>query len=215
MAVERVRKTDDRSAERLHESAERPADEWLRERPAGEWLRERLAGRLHEPDIRVLCERIHADRLLREELYEACFAPDNRLGANALWVFTHATAEDRQWLGGRRDALIDRVLAETDTTRRRLLLTLLERMPYRAAELRGDFIDFCLQTICRPDEPAGIRSLCIKLAYVQCRHYAALCGELSAALDVIGDLPLSPAVVSVRRRIRRQMERDARRLERL
>lgn len=199
--MEEVRKRDDRPAERLRESEGRRTDERLGER---------LAGRLHESDIRELCERIRLDRLLREELYETCFAPDNRSGANALWVFTHAGAEDRQWLGERRDALIDRVLVETDTTRRRLLLNLLERMPYGEAELRGDFIDFCLQAICRPGETAGIRCLCIKLAYAQCRHYAELRGELSAALDVIDDLPLSPAVVSARQRIRRQMERDAR-----
>ncbi len=186
-------------------------DRVVTERPqkAGR-LADRLAGRLHEADVRALCERIRFSSLLREELYETCFAPDDRMAANALWVFTHTAAEDRQWLGGRRDALIERVLVETDTTRRRLLLNLLERMSYGPAELRGDFVDFCLRTICRPDETAGVRSLCIKLAYAQCRHHAELRGELSAALEVIDDLPLSPAVASACRRIRRQMERDAR-----
>ncbi len=173
-------------------------------------LYERLAERLHEWDVHELCGRISGNELLREALYEAFFVPDNRVGGNALWVFTHLPAEDRRWLEERRDALIDRVLTETDTTRRRLLLNLLGRMTYRAEELRGDFVDFCLRGICRPDETAGVRTLCMKLAYAQCRHYPELCAELSAALEMLDDLPLSLAVTCARRRMLRQMARDGR-----
>ncbi len=173
-------------------------------------LYERLAERLHEWDLRELCGWISGNSLLREALYEAFFVPDNRVGSNALWVFTHLPAEDQRWLAERRDALIDSVLTETDTTRRRLLLNLLERMTFRAEELRGDFVDFCLRGICRTDEMAGVRTLCMKLAYAQCRHYPELCAELSVALEMLDDLPLPPAVTCARRRILRQMARDGR-----
>lgn len=168
-------------------------------------LYERLAVRLHGRDVRALCALVGGDSLLREALYEAFFVSDNCVGRNALWVFTHMPAEEIRWLGRRRDALIDRVLTESDTARRRLLLTLLERMSCRAEEVRGDFVDFCLRGICRPDETAGVRALCIKLAYAYCRHYPDLCGELAAALEMLDDLPLSPAVTCARRRVLRQM----------
>ena len=85
---------------------------------------------------------------------------------------------------------------EQDTTKLRLMLTLLLRQPYAEENIRTDFIDYCLMQLTDPKSPYAVRALCIKLAYEQMRYWPELLGELRQALDMISCEPLSPGLRS-------------------
>ena len=83
----------------------------------------------------------------------------------------------------RKDELINLAMTTPDTSLRRLLLTLLERMTFEADSIRTDFLDFCLDGMQSLSQPPGVQSLCMKLAYKQCRLYDELLDELKVTLE--------------------------------
>lgn len=131
-----------------------------------------LLNRLSQSDINELCALTkgeHNDNL-KEELYQLTLDADRRVATNALWVFTHFSAADNEWLYAKHNQLIDRCLKEKDATKLRLMLNLLLRQSYTEEDIRTDFIDFCLMKLTDPKSPYAIRAQCIKLAYEQMKH---------------------------------------------
>ena len=125
-----------------------------------------LAHRLSQSEIKQLCASTHGARnnRFKEELYQLTLDDDRRVAVNALWTFTHFAADDNVWLFAKHDQLIDRCLKEQDTTKLRLILTLLLRQPFHEETVRTDFIDFCLARLTDARAPYAIRAQCIKLA---------------------------------------------------
>lgn len=170
-------------------------------------LRERLAGRIHNEDIRELCLKAQGEKNdeQKERLYALTCDKDDKIAYNALWILTHFPASDIRWLYSRQQELIDRVMMEPHSGKKRLLLTLLERLPFEEQDLRADFIDFCLQRILSADETIGSKALCIKLAYKQCRYYDELKDELAVCLDMLSVDPMSPGIGTTRRNILKKL----------
>ena len=78
-----------------------------------------LSHRLSQYGIKDLCaltQGEHNDNL-KEELYQLTLDSDRRVATNALWVFTHFSAVDNEWLYAKHDQLIDRCLNEQDATK--------------------------------------------------------------------------------------------------
>lgn len=169
-------------------------------------LRERLMGKLGLGDVNGLCMRVDGDEGLAERLYELIDDEDDRVGYNALWVFTHLGPSWIGWLNERRNDLIDKVLGCGHVGKRRLLLTLLDRLPAAEGEFRGDYLDFCLAKMVST-EPYGVRALCMKLAYAQCRAFPELMSEFMMMLDMIEDGELSPGLRAAKRSIEREVGR--------
>ena len=69
---------------------------------------------------------------------------DRRTSVNALWVMTHLPETDAEWLLSLRDEMIDILLTETDTGKKRMLLQLLREQEYDADDIRTDFLDYCM-----------------------------------------------------------------------
>lgn len=162
-----------------------------------------LTHRLSQSEIMQLCaltQGEHNDNL-KEELYQLTLDADRRVAVNALWVFTHFAADDNVWLFAKHDQLIDRCLEEQDTTKLRLILTLLLRQPFREEAVRTDFIDFCLARLTDARAPYAIRAQCIKLAYEQMHHWPELLNELRQTLEMISCEPLSPGLRSAWRQV--------------
>lgn len=161
-------------------------------------LREKLTGRMAINDIRIIAsdDTISA----RESLYALMCDGDERVGYNALWVMTHFTPSANEWLAEKRDELINRLFACSHTGKKRLILTLLERLPARPEEIRTDYLDFCLANI-NSSEPYGIRALCMKQAYAQCRFYPELMQEFLAILEMSDQEALSPGLRCAKRNI--------------
>ena len=166
-----------------------------------------LLNRLSQSDINELCaltQGEHNDNL-KEELYQLTLDSDRRVATNALWVFTHFSAADNEWLYAKHNQLIDRCLKEKDATKLRLMLNLLQRQPYLEEDIRTDFIDFCLMKLTDPKSPYAIRAQCIKLAYEQMKHWPELLNELRQTLNMISCEPLSPGLRSAWRQVMKRL----------
>lgn len=175
-------------------------------------IRTRLAGRIYERDIRALCDTAVRDSRGRvtDALYELAGDSDDRVGYNALWALCHMPVSERSKLESRRQGLIDLLLNSSHTGRRRLLLALLEKMrPAVPDDLRGDYMDYCLSHI-NSNEPYGVRALCIKQAFAQCRHFPELLGELSAELEMMGLDTMPPGLAAARRNILKRIASELR-----
>ena len=166
-----------------------------------------LAHRLSQSEIKQLCaltQGEHNDNL-KEELYQLTLDADRRVAVNALWVFTHFAADDNVWLFAKHDQLIDRCLEEQDTTKLRIILTLLLRQPFHEEAVRTDFIDFCLARLTDARAPYAIRAQCIKLAYEQMRYWPELLDELRQTLEMISCEPLSPGLRSAWKQVMKKI----------
>lgn len=166
-----------------------------------------LTHRLSQSEIMQLCASTHGVRNnhLKEGLYQLTLDDDRRVAINALWAFTHFTADDNVWLFAKHDQLIERCLNEKDATKLRLMLNLLLSQPYTEEDTRTDFIDFCIARITDARAPYAIRTQCIKLAYEQMRHWPELLDELRQTLEMISCEPLSPGLRSAWRQVMRKM----------
>ena len=168
-----------------------------------------LTHRLSQSEIMQLCASTqgeHNDNL-KEELYQLTLDADRRVATNALWVFTHFSAVDNEWLYAKHDQLIDRCLKEKDTTTLRLMLNLLIRQPYTDEATSTDFIDFCLTRLADTKSPYAVRAQCIKLAYVQMRYWPELLNELCQTLEMISCEHLSPGLRSAWRQVMKRIQK--------
>ena len=68
-------------------------------------LRARLSERVHIEDIREILHFIQDDEQLREEVYQFIFDEDDIVSYQALWVCTHFSKEDVEWLSRRQNEL--------------------------------------------------------------------------------------------------------------
>ena len=166
-------------------------------------LRDVLSGRLSMGLIEKLSSEAGC-----EELYRLIDDENGHVSYNALWVITHWPEDKQAWLAERRDELIDRTIACQRPGKRRLLMTLIERMEFSPEDVRSDFIDFCLGKI-NSTEPYGIRSLAIKLSYAQCRFYPDLITELLGQLELLNLGDLSPALQCSRKNVLKKIKRQA------
>ena len=166
-----------------------------------------LTQRLSQSEIMQLCASTHGARNnhLKEKLYQLTLDDDRRVAVNALWTFTHFTADDNVWLFAKHDQLIDRCLNEKDATKLRLMLNLLLSQPYTEEDIRTDFIDFCLARLTDTRAPYAIRAQCIKLAYEQMRHWPELLDELLQTLNMISCEPLSPGLRSAWKQVMKKI----------
>ena len=70
-------------------------------------LRARLSERVHIEDIREVLHFIQDDERLREEIYQLIFDEDAIVSYQALWVCTHFSKADVEWLSRKQEELID------------------------------------------------------------------------------------------------------------
>ncbi|MDE7389081.1 MAG: hypothetical protein K2M97_07525 [Muribaculaceae bacterium] len=167
-------------------------------------LKEALRERLHIKEIKRISTLCQSDEL-KSELYQLVADADERVGYNALWIFTHLPRGHGQWLRNKRDELIDRLLSVTHIGQRRLLLTLLENQPLAETDVRSDYLDYCLSGI-NSCEPYATRALCLKQAYAQCRFYPELMRELMAEIELMDCGEMSPGLRSARKNILKKLQ---------
>jgi hypothetical protein len=133
----------------------------------------------------------------KEELFQLLFDEDKRTSDNAAWVMTHLPKTADVWLAERQNTLIDEVMRTTSTTKRRLIMNLLDRTPFESDSIRTDFLDFCFNIILS-DEPIGVKTLAIKLTYAQSKYYPELLEEFNTALQMMEPEVLPAALKHIR-----------------
>ena len=84
-------------------------------------LRARLSERVHIEDIREVLHFIQDDKRLREEIYQLIFDEDHIVSYRALWVCTHFSKADVEWLSQRQDELIDAAMTCPHSGKRRMI----------------------------------------------------------------------------------------------
>lgn len=151
-----------------------------------------LSGRISGSDARALAR---AD--LKDELFQLLFDEDKRTSDNAAWVMTHLPKTADTWLTERQSVLIEEAMRTESTSKRRLILNLLERTTFTADNIRTDFLDFCFNAMLS-DEPIGIKTLAIKLTYAQSIHYPDLLEEFNTALQMMEPEVLPAALKHIR-----------------
>ena len=151
-----------------------------------------LSGRISGGDARALAQ---AD--FKEELFQLLFDEDKRTSDNAAWVLTHLPKTEDAWLVERQNVLIDEAMRTESTTKRRLIMNLLDRTPFEADHIRTDFLDFCFSKMLS-DEPIGVKTLAIKLTYAQSVHYPELLEEFNTSLQMMEPEVLPAALKHIR-----------------
>lgn len=166
-----------------------------------------LSHRLSMDEIKDVCLLVQGEQKhsLKEQVFQLTLDNDRRVATNALWVFTHFSAADNEWLYAKHNQIIDRCLKEQNVTKLRLMLNLLLRQPYTEEDIRTDFIDFCLMRLTDPKSPYAVRALCIKLAYEQMRYWPELLNELRQTLEMISCEPLSPGLRSAWKQVMKKL----------
>ncbi len=179
---------------------------------------ELLAERIGKQEIGMVTGWAKESAANREQLYSLAISDNasgvssqdgqERVATNALWCLTHLRQHYPDWLQSKQDELIDHLLVEQRTDRKRMLLQLLREQSFSKETLRADFLDFCLGKINSECETYAIRAFCIYCAYNQCRHYPELVAELEQYLNLLSTQSLSPGLQCALRTVRRHLSRN-------
>ncbi len=170
-------------------------------------IAELLGGKVNLPDIRGIVNWVLEDERNLENLYKLTESSDNRQSVNALWSLSQLPESKAAWLQSLQNDLIDKLLTETNTSRKRLLLQLLRRQSYDKTTLRTDFIDYCFSKINSEHEPYAVRCFSIYCAFKMCRFYPELVAELEEYLDLLSIQSLSPGLQSALRTTQKNIKR--------
>ncbi|MFB5946736.1 hypothetical protein [Albibacterium profundi] len=169
-------------------------------------LKQRLSSRIHMTDIRSIIHYVQGSDERKQELYALLFDTDEKVVAYyAGWVMSHFPKKENEWLFDKQDELIDLAMDCRYDGLRRQVLTILYRQPMRRSE-RVDFLDFCMEAMFSSRQPLAVQSLGIKIAYEICRLIPELNQELKAALDLVDEEELSPAIRAAKRNVLKAMK---------
>lgn len=156
---------------------------------------------LRVEEIKTMAQEAHRDKARRDGLFATLFGSNGKEAINAAWALTHLPDTDNKYIDEHRDKLVQLALSTSEVPLRRLSMTLLQRLEWSIDDVRTDLLDFCLDHMMLPDEPYGVKALCMKLAYQQCRHYPELKAELRQALLLMEPAELGAGVKHTRGKI--------------
>lgn len=167
--------------------------------------RKKIAKRISFDDIMEVLYAVQHSDTEKEKLYRLIFDEDKKVVRNALWIMGHFSLGENEWLYVKHHELINEAMSVSDDAARRLLLTLLERQPFSASDIRTDFFDFCMKHAMMVSEPVSVKVLCLKLAFAMSVHFRELRDELRSELEIMSDELLAPSVRCCRRNLLKKM----------
>lgn len=162
-------------------------------------LKTKLSQPIGMPDIHEINILLHNNNKKKQELYECLFDTNDRIGYNAAWTMTHFSPSENVWLYDKQDELIDALFACEHPGKRRAILNLLYRQPFKNRP-RIDLLDYCLERIITKRELPAVQSLCMKLAYELCLLTPELLQELKTTLEMM-EYDLVPSIRATRKTI--------------
>lgn len=166
-----------------------------------------LSERIAMHDIRIIIQAIQADEKLKQEIYNLAFDDDGLVGFQAVWVLTHLSSKESNWLNAKHNELINKVLICEHGGKRRLFLTLIQKQP-QSNPPRVDFLNYCLEKMQSANELPGVRSLCMKIAYQLCLSAPELILELKTILNMM-ETDSSPALQATRKNILKTLKKES------
>ena len=153
-----------------------------------------------------MAQEAHRDKVCRDGLFSAMLCGEGKTASNAAWTLTHLPEADNKYIDEHREALVRLAVSTPEVPLRRLSMVLLQRLEWGIDDVRTDLLDFCLEHMLLPDEPYGVKALCMKLAYQQCRHYPELNEELRQSLLLMEPSELGTGVKHTRKKILDQIK---------
>lgn len=153
-----------------------------------------------------MAQEAHRDKACRDGLFSAMLCGEGKTASNAAWALTHLPEADNKYIDEHREALVRLAVSTPEVPLRRLSMLLLQRLEWGIDDVRTDLLDFCLEHMLLPDEPYGVKALCMKLAYQQCRHYPELKEELRQSLLLMEPSELGAGVKHTRKKILDQIK---------
>lgn len=156
---------------------------------------------MHIGEIKSVAMEAHRDAQRRDGLFHTMLTENGKEASNAAWALTHLPECDNGYIAEYREELVRVATTTSEVPLRRLSMVLLERLDWSVDDVRTDLLDFCLEHMLLPEEPYGVKALCMKLAYKQCRHYPELCGELKQSLLLMEPSELGTGVKHTRGKI--------------
>lgn len=163
-------------------------------------------------DIKAMAKRAHGDDAFREGLFEAMLGNEREEAVCAAWALTHLPKDDNLHIAAHRETLVQLATTTADISLRRITLTLLERLEWMvestddAPDYYVSLLDFCFEHLMMIEEPYGVRSLCMKLAYKLSLPYRELLDELRQSLLLIEPSDLGSGVRHTRNKILKQLQ---------
>ncbi len=162
-------------------------------------IRQLLQQRINLPQIGDVVSWASGNPDNLSRLWDFVCSADRLTSLNALWAMTHLPQSDSEWILSLRDSMINMLLTENDTGKKRMLLQILRAQEYDIDSIRTDFLDFCMSKINSESEPYAIRCFCIYAAFRMCRHFPELLVELEQHLEMLSYQSLSPGLKSALR----------------
>lgn len=163
---------------------------------------------MHIDEIKSLAQQAHNDAAVRNALFEALWDQNRDDAVHSAWALTHLPRNDNDHIAAHREALVDLATSTLDTSLRRITLALLERLDWKASTEDDDvprhyveLLNFSMERLMMSDEPYGVRSLCMKLAYTLSQPYPELLDELRQSLLLIEPSELGAGVRHTRKKI--------------
>ena len=162
---------------------------------------------MHIGEIKAVARRAHENATVLEGLFEAIQGNERDEAVHSAWAMTHLPKEDNHLIAAHREELVRLATTTPDTSLRRITLSLLERIdwtttdPDNVPEHCVALLDFSMEHMMMPDEPYGVRSLCMKLAYRLSLPYPELMEELRQSLMMMEPTELGTGVLHTRNKI--------------
>ncbi len=161
----------------------------------------------HVSEIKAIAKKAHDNETLCEELFADLFGGEREVAVVAAWTLTHLPKEDNDRIAIHREELVHFAITTPDISLRRITLTLLERLEWlvenedMTPEYHVSLLDFCFTEMMKNEEPYGVRSLCMKIAYKISRPYPELLDELRQSLLLIEPTDLGSGVRHTQKKI--------------
>ena len=162
---------------------------------------ERLRQTFSEGGAQEIYQEVKASGDFLDFARRYAFSQDYCVARSALWGLTKANKDELAQLQVILNEIIDQAMQTENSSVRRLLLNIVERLEMSEDDLRTDFLDFCFEHMMDVEEYPGIQSVCLKLAFRMCKFYPELMDELERTLEAMEIDYYKPAVKCVRRRI--------------
>ncbi len=169
---------------------------------------------LHIDDIKTIAKRAHGDEAFREGLFEAMLCNNREEAVHAAWALTHLPKDDCQHIAAHRETLVQLAITTADTSLRRITLSLLEKLDWQVEntdetpEYYVALLDFSFKHMMMIEEPYGVRSLCMKLAYKLSLNYPELRDELRESLLLIEPTDLGSGVRHTHNKLLKQLQNN-------
>lgn len=130
---------------------------------------------------------------------------DDRISWRAAWVCEKILALSPDELLSYRDEFMQKLFGCRHDGTRRLLLSLLYRLPHPSA-FPGELYNYCLEQMLSPREKPAVQALSMKLAFELCKEIPELLAELKLYLENCSTQFYSPAFLSARKNVLRHID---------